>query len=173
MMPSPPEPSRHDYQNLREEMSGAVRSVCPGWLADQADDLVQVAMMRIHRRYDDRSLNRSFLYRVAHSVVVDEIRKQRRRNEVGMTPTTPERIASPQARSPERSAVGASLGGHIVTALQQLSDDRRRAVTLYLQGHSVPEASRLLGYSRKKTENLVYRGLADLRAGLRERGIEP
>ena len=30
---------------------------------------------------------------------------------------------------------------------------------LYLQGHSVPDTARLLGWAAKRTENLVYRGL--------------
>lgn len=166
-------PTAHDYESLREEMEAAVRHLCPAWLRDHCDDLVQLAIMRIHRGYDDIEVNRSFLYRVAHSVIVDEIRTQKRRNEVGMTPTTPDRIASPRARSPERSADSTRLGEHISETLGLLSDDRRRAVTLYLQGHSVPEAADRLGYPRKKVENLVYRGLADLRKHLRARGIEP
>ncbi len=163
----------HDYEHLRAQVAVAVSKLCPGWLRDQCDDLVQLAVMRIHRRYDAAEINKSFVYRVAHSVIIDEIRKQKRRNEVGMTPTTPDRIASPRARSPERSAAGTKLGEHIVACLSELNDDRRRAVTLYLQGHSVPEASAVLGFSRKKTENLVYRGLADLRKHLKARGIEP
>jgi RNA polymerase sigma-70 factor (ECF subfamily) len=165
--------SPHDYSHLREQVAAAVAHLCPGWLSDQRDDLVQLAVLRIHRRYDTAELNRSFLYRVAHSVIIDEIRKHKRRNEVGMTPTTPDRIASPRARSPERVSAGHKLGEHISACLSELSDDRRRAVTLYLQGHSVPEAAQLLDFSRKKTENLVYRGLADLRKHLKARGIEP
>ena len=47
------------------------------------------------------------------------------------------------------------------------------AVTLYLQGHSVPEAARVLDWPAKRTENLVYRGLADLRECLMKKGIQP
>ena len=49
--------------------------------------------------------------------------------------------------------------------------ERRLAVTLHLQGHSVPEAARLLDWAVKRTENLVYRGLADLRECLTAKGI--
>ena len=51
--------------------------------------------------------------------------------------------------------------------------ERRLAVTLHLQGHTVPQAARLLDFSPKQTENLVYRGLADLRACLLAKGIRP
>ena len=50
---------------------------------------------------------------------------------------------------------------------------RRLAVTLHLQGHSVPEVGRLMGWSAKKADNLVYRGRADLRECLELRGIRP
>jgi RNA polymerase sigma-70 factor (ECF subfamily) len=51
--------------------------------------------------------------------------------------------------------------------------ERRLAVTLHLQGHTVPEAARILDWAAKQTENLVYRGLADLRACLMAKGIRP
>ena len=54
-----------------------------------------------------------------------------------------------------------------------MSKDRRLAVTLYLQGHTVPEAARILGWAAKRTENLVYRGLADLRQCLLGKGHTP
>jgi RNA polymerase sigma-70 factor (ECF subfamily) len=37
----------------------------------------------------------------------------------------------------------------------------------------VPEASRILDWSAKRTENLVYRGLADLRECLTLKGMRP
>jgi RNA polymerase sigma-70 factor, ECF subfamily len=49
---------------------------------------------------------------------------------------------------------------------------RRHAVTLNLQGHSVPDIGRLLGWTAKKAENLVYRGMADLRSCLSSKGIQ-
>ena len=65
------------------------------------------------------------------------------------------------------------IGAVIVECLALLSVNRRRAVTLYLQGHSVPEAATLLDISPKNAENLVYRGLAELRCHLKARGVEP
>jgi RNA polymerase sigma-70 factor (ECF subfamily) len=46
-------------------------------------------------------------------------------------------------------------------------------VILYIQEHTVPEAARILGWTLKRTENLVYRGLADLRACLAAKGQTP
>jgi RNA polymerase sigma-70 factor (ECF subfamily) len=46
-------------------------------------------------------------------------------------------------------------------------------VTLHLHGHSLVEAARILDWAAKQTENLVYRGLADLRKCLLAKGIRP
>ena len=51
--------------------------------------------------------------------------------------------------------------------------ERRLAVMLHLQGHPVAEAARILGWTVKRTENLVYRGLADLRHCLICKGHRP
>lgn len=164
-----------DYADLRRRLEGAVRRVCPPWLSDHADDLVQAAMMKIMRTIGEGNgeLNTSFLYRVAHSVVVDEIRRVRRRREEAMTPSQPERISAPGAKGPESAAAGHQIGAAILDCVSHLHPDRRRAVTLNLQGHTVPETGRLLGFNDKKAENLVYRGLADLRECLRKKGVQP
>jgi RNA polymerase sigma-70 factor (ECF subfamily) len=165
--------STHDYAELRQRLRSAVRSVCPPWLADQHDDFVQMSLMRILRSYPDAQINTAFLHRVAHSVVVDEIRVRKRRNEVGMSTSLDDKLEHEAAPSPEVTAQGVQLGEVVVQVLQELVADRRRALTLYLQGHNVPEISTLLAVDRKAAENLVYRGLADLREKLRARGFQP
>lgn len=57
-------------------------------------------------------------------------------------------------------------------ALRELSVDRRRAVQAHLAGFSVNETMTMYGWSYQRARNLVARGLADLRAGLRKRGID-
>lgn len=36
-----------DYSKVRRDLARAVARICPGWLFDQRDDLVQMAMMRV------------------------------------------------------------------------------------------------------------------------------
>jgi len=163
----------HDYKQLRDRLEATLRQVCPPWLSPHLDDLVQLAAIRVHQTYDGAEINGGLLYRVAQSVVIDEIRRQRRRQEILMTPTTPERVAGPSHHTPEALAHSESTTCAIQGCLHELPDDRRRAVDLYLQGHSVPESAALLGFDQKKTENLVYRGLADLRVRLERLGVLP
>ena len=68
--------------------------------------------------------------------------------------------------NPERTAASLEIGRGIQACLAAMKRERRLAVTLHLQGHSVSEAARILDWPEKRTENLVYRGLADLRACL-------
>jgi len=65
------------------------------------------------------------------------------------------------------------VGRAIRDCLLGLVTPRRLAVTLHLQGHTVPQAAEVLGWDAKRTENLVYRGLADLRVCLARKGVTP
>jgi RNA polymerase sigma factor (sigma-70 family) len=162
--------SPRDYAELRKRLEFAVGRVCPDWLRDQADDLVQMGVMRILRGDPTAELNFTYLHRVAHSVVVDEIRRKKRRNEVGLSPSLPDRVRT-EAPGPDAIARGAQLGETVVACLGALVPDRRRAVTLSLQGHGITEIGQLLSIERKQAENLVYRGMKDLREALATRGV--
>ena len=169
-----------DYSKLRQDLARAVARICPGWLSDQRDDLVQTAVMRVMQSIGrkapaaegDPPLTSSYLYRVAYSALVDEIRRVRRRRETSLD----DEAVGPSAitdESPERVMASRDIGRGIIDCLARMKRERRLAVTLYLQGHSVPDASRLLDWPAKRTENLVYRGLADLRGCLMSKGIRP
>ena len=187
------EPEREaTYTRLRADLETAVRRVCPPWLADRAQDLVQVGLLRLLERERREAAvaasvgegnpvwSTSYLYRVAHSVLVDEIRARRRKPEVALEIQDPEdshlspaeTVAAPGA-NPEDRARSAEIGQATRDCLGRLVEDRRRAVVLHLAGHSVPEASGLLGWAAKRTENLVYRGIADLRRCLEQKGLRP
>jgi DNA-directed RNA polymerase specialized sigma24 family protein len=81
-------------------------------------------------------------------------------------------LSSDPNRSPGVEAGRKQLAGKVRTALARLSDNRRRAVGLYLEGMSSQEIATLLGWSEPKARNLLYRGLSDLRAQLRAEGVE-
>jgi RNA polymerase sigma-70 factor (ECF subfamily) len=169
---------RVDLVELRQTLMRVVRRVCPAWLAAQREDVVQGALIRVIRALerleadDDRPLAPAYLYKVAHSALVDEIRRVRRRGETNID-DEPAAVQMASGDDPEQAASGREIGRGIQACLGCMKRERRLAVTLYLQGHQVGEAATLLGWSVKRTENLVYRGLADLRACLRAKGLEP
>ena len=174
-------PGDIDYAKLRKDLERAVARICPSWLASQRDDLVQTAVMRVMhvmeadaaRQEPNRSLQPFYVHRVAHSALVDEIRRVRRRQESPLETTESDVPVTGGQHNPERLAASHEIGRGIQDCLAQMSNERRLAVTLYLQGHTVPEASRILEWSAKRTENLVYRGLADLRECLMRKGMRP
>ena len=170
----------HDYVTLRQDVARAVARLCPGWLAQRRDDLVQVAVMRVMQVTTRRSasseggqpLATSYLHRVAYSVLIDEIRRLRRRPETGLEDEAVTPLATAR-ENPERTAASNEIGRGIRECLGAMKRERRLAATLHLQGHTVPEAARILDWTVTQTENLVYRGLADLRKCLLARGIRP
>jgi len=167
---------------LAATMARAVRRQCPAWLSNHAEDIAQAALMKVmaaeQRAEGERPLSSFYLHRVAHSELVDEIRRRQRRPEIPLEgPTEPGeggRAVEPHAQGdPERTASFRELGAAVRSCLLCVKRDRRLAVTLYLQGHTVPEAARILGWDVKRTDNLVYRGLADLRQCLLKKGHRP
>ena len=169
-----------DYATLRQDVVRAVARLCPRWMVDRRDDLVQAALMRVMQITERRSVSgkgnqpfsTSYLYKVAYSVLVDEIRRLRRRRETDLEDeaVAPVAIAT---ENPERTAASKEVGRGIQDCLMAMKRERRLAVTLHLQGHTVVEAARILDWAAKQTENFVYRGLADLRECLMAKGLRP
>jgi RNA polymerase sigma-70 factor (ECF subfamily) len=169
-----------DYATLRQDVARAIARLCPRWMVNRRDDLVQAAIIRVMQITEKRSasgegnqpLSTSYLYKVAYSVLVDEIRRLRRWRETDLDDeaVAPLTIAR---ENPERTAASKEIGRGVQDCLMQMKRERRLAVTLHLQGHTVPEAARILDWAAKQTENLVYRGLADLRECLMARGLRP
>jgi len=165
-----------EFADIRRKLEQAVATVCPYLPADEKDDVVQAACLRLlkiqQKNEGEREFSASYLWKVAYSALIDETRRRRRRREdplvQEMLDTT---VHAPG--NPEREAAAREVGSAIQGCLQRLVRTRRLAVTLYLQGHGVPESAQLLGWKRKKVENLVYRGLADLRHCLDIKGIKP
>ncbi len=74
---------------------------------------------------------------------------------------------------PERLASASDIRRGIRDCLEAMIEMRSLGVTLHLQGHSAPEVATLMDWPLKRAENLIYRGLADLRACLSRKGMTP
>lgn len=167
-----------DLARLRIRLVRAVRKVCPAWLAEQSEDLVQEALLSLMRRPRDNSneeneaLPQSYLMRTAYSKVVDEIRRRRVRREVPIEEEEGEGPSLPDpGRDPDRELRRRQLGQAIQRCLATLIRPRRLAVSLYLRGHRAKEVACMLGWDKKRTENLIFRGRQDLQDCLVEKGF--
>jgi len=162
---------------MREQIRRAVSRACPSWMADRRDDIAQAAMRRVLellRRNEDRTgYPASYLWKAAYSATIDEIRRLRREQSRTVEVEDTAELSDQRQPGPERIAAGREIGDLIRACLRGLLKPRRMAVVLYLQGESLAEAGRLLGWNLKRVNNLVYRGLADLRECLRAKGVEP
>lgn len=169
--------SSQTMETLRRRVTRAVRHACPAWLADQAEDIVQNALSQLLARMERRETNPGFstiyLEKVAYGVTVDELRRLSRRRESPVEhPEEMDSAPSPEA-GPEQQACAAEIGEGIRECLARLALPRRLAVTLYLQGCAVKEIAGRRDWTFKRAHNLVYRGLADLRACLSAKGLAP
>jgi RNA polymerase sigma-70 factor (ECF subfamily) len=152
------DPDPGSIERIRQVLIRAVERHCPPALAAHREDLVQMALVRLlERPRGEGSTPRgaSYLWRVAYTVVIDEIRRFRRQQrQAEQLPAGEHRTPGPEARS------------ELLECLAALQDRRRTAVTLHLRGFRTGEVATALGWTEKQAENLVYRGLADLRACL-------
>jgi len=148
---------------------------CPAWLHDRIDDIVQDAWMRLKRAQERNERNRdpgsSLIAKVAYCATVDEIRRRQRRREVSVEAAGDSLVTREVA--PDRAASAREVGSAIRVCLGGLLPNRRLAVTLYLQGHTAPETGTLLGWTLKRAENMIFRGMADLRSCLVRKGVTP
>jgi RNA polymerase sigma-70 factor (ECF subfamily) len=127
----------------------------------------------LRRREGNEGLNSSYLWKAAYSATVDEIRRQRRRREVSLDADAVEATLPSPRPGPEDAGRGREIARELQDCLGRLVEPRRLALVLHLQGHTGPEAAQLLGWSEKRVENLIYRGLADLRRCLEQKGLRP
>ena len=169
--PTPPRTSPERHAWMLQPLRAAVGRACASDLAAHREDLVQAALLRVleHEGQDEQNEVRtaSYLWRVAFSVIADE-RRRRRAEELRS------RRSMVDEESGQRGATPLpELGVGIRACLGGLSEPRRLAVLLHLEGFRADEACRVLHWDLKRVQNLTYRGLADLRLCLEQKGLAP
>lgn len=180
---APPSDEEALLRGMHAVLTRAVRRVCPPWLADRRDDLVQAGLMRalrlVRRERRQDAPPASYLWRVANSCLIDELRAQRRRSEVPLVESVGEDDGARAVQladdgpDPERAVRAEELRRAFEACLRTMTASRRRPVALHLQGHPLREIATLLSLPPKRAENLTYRGLGDLRTCLTARGLGP
>ncbi len=145
---------------------------------DALEEVVQEVRIRLWRAFPDSEqisrLGASYVYRTATSAALDLIRRRRARG-ADITDPVDDRVdmLPTQMRGPQAELESSEALSDILAAVEALLPPRRAVVRMFLNGYDREEIAETLGWSEGKTRNLLYRGLADLRARLRERGIDP
>jgi RNA polymerase sigma factor (sigma-70 family) len=143
-------------------------------LADcDLDELVQDVRIRLwHALPTERIIasSVSYVYRAARTAALDIAR---RRGHAWSLDKELQGERSSGAPDPGEACEARELRSLLSEALESLSDARRCAVRLRLQGFPSAEIAARLGWTGPKTRKLVSRGLGDLRAALQRRGVGP
>lgn len=149
---------------------------------EDVGDVIQEVRVRLwHARPASETiaaLGVSYVYRTAISAALEIVRRRRLGDAHGRGDPIDERyddpaLAAPAAAGPQQRLERADVARAVAEEVDALADARRAAVRLYLVGYAREEIADTLGWSQAKARNLIYRGLADLRAALARRGIGP
>jgi DNA-directed RNA polymerase specialized sigma24 family protein len=101
------------------------------------------------------------------------MRRRIRRLEVPEAEATVPALACAHPAEQEDRAIALDIHDGLRDCLRGMRRSRRVAVACHLQGYSVPDTARFVGWTTKKAEHLTRRGLADLRLCLSGKGLTP
>jgi len=132
----------------------------------EIDELFQEVRIRLWKAQEGsveklEDLSPSYVYRTAMSAALDMIRRRRRASGQVLLE---EGIPGPPSQSPEYALERDRLAERLEGALSRLHERRRPVVRMHLAGYPREEIAELMGWTEAKTRNLLYRGMADLRA---------
>jgi len=160
--------------DIVRRFSGSIRATGARYRLHPSDigEAEQEVRIRLWRVCGDpeniAQLSASYLQRVVTTAVLDLLRRRRRAAMHDPVEGLPLPAPGP---GPDADVEAASLGSVVQAGVDTLGLARRTVVKLHLEGFRRDEIEALLGWSEAKTRNLLYRGLADLRAYLVARGI--
>lgn len=144
---------------------------------EAAEDAAQEAFISAYRSAGKlRGANvRSWLFRIASNICIDEVRKRQRRPFVSLDRPSSDEDARPvdvpdEGPGPEKRTLQSELQAAVQQALLELPGDQRLAVTLCdLEGFRYEEIADAMGISVGTVKSRISRGRARLREAIRER----
>lgn len=151
-----------------------------GRVDSEAEDVVQEVFIRLHRqvaRHGSASVKNlsTWLFRVAHNLTIDLIRKRSRRKR-GRQVNVDEAILSEQRAADEMDALGEALRQEArqvaLRELSRLDEDLRQVVLLkIIQGMTLRQVAKVVGGSVSLVNYRLNQGLAELARRLRKAGV--
>ena len=166
-------PGDAQLEDLVRRFSRLVRSVAArvgGSRGSQiAEDVEQEVFVNIWKQLGrEQTIENpsSYIYRCAVRETLRLLERER-----GTEPADEDAAMAVRDRAPgpDEQLLANERADALADAIDALSIDRRRAVQAYLAGFSVPEVMKMYGWSYERARNLSARGMADLRALLKER----
>jgi len=146
----------------------------PGRFGIDPEDVCQEIKIKLWRvlGYEKEIANfPSYLRKVVSSSVIDMLRKLKREEGVFLHEKQ-KMVSEMKADYLSELSSQEQLREKLAKAVALLIESRRRVVRLFLLDMTIEEIAAFYGWSRDKTRNLLYRGLADLKRLLREKDID-
>ncbi len=133
---------------------------------------VRIRLWKALERDPNAQFPASYIQRVVATAIIDAVR----RAQVRAADPLPEASDGIELRAstpgPETLASDARKMEELVRCIALIPPRRRRPLQLYLQGFGLQEAADTCGLTLDAARKLIYRGLDELRARLREAGLE-
>lgn len=166
-----------DFEAIRKKFSGLIRAYTLKFdlqrYGIEIDDIVQEVEIKIWKVFENEKNienSTSYIKKIISSTVIDHLRKLKR--EKGIIALEKQKVISEQSLHYEKEGIDEREAKEIIgKAVDALIDSRRCVVKLFLLGMTIDEISSYFDWTRDKTRNLVYRGLADLKEILKKKGI--
>ena len=167
-------------EDVVTRFAGLLRAagVRSGLSESEMDEVTQELRVRLWKQRGDGNaappLSTAYIRQVVRSAIIDRLRRRRAHRDGGSIDAEHPRGAAAQAQlvhDPSTIEAQRQLGDEIEETLGRLPDARRAIVRMWLAGYTRDEIGDAMGWSEAKVRNLLYRGLDDLRALLRARGV--
>lgn len=140
----------------------------------RAEDLVQETFLVAWRnigQVTDPAGFRPWLFSIAHSVLVDSLRRDARKKR-SATRVGADRLheLSDRSPAPDESAQREEARQHVLSVLRSLPDEYRLPLTLrYIAGADYEQISQQLGLTNGSLRGLLNRGMARMREAMKAR----
>ncbi|HEY52217.1 MAG TPA: sigma-70 family RNA polymerase sigma factor [Caldilineae bacterium] len=132
--------------------------------AHRAEDLTSAVFLKMLEALDKNKFARdalqSWLYRIAHNIIVDDVRKRQRRP----TSALHDGLALPPESTPDYMVTQRLQSEELLQAINQLTEDQRTVIILrFGEGLTAPQVANILDKTEEAVRALQRRGLANLR----------
>lgn len=140
------------------------------------DEVMQEVRIRLWRAHGESepisTISTSYVYKTASTAALDLLRRRNARRASDTIAIDDDVDIATTAATPDQELAASDLATEVARALETIPASRRPVVRMHLTGYAREEIAALMGWTEAKTRNLLYRGLADLRERLMQRGVQ-
>ncbi len=160
-------------RDLSGHLSSALGSFGYQYHGIEKDDLLQEIRIKVWKTLSDENRDiryfNAYLRKIIYSVFINEINRVNKENR--LLERGGPCLSVYQGGGSDGAAMVESMQSFVEESLEGLKPSRQAVVKLRLQGLTLTEIARLNQWSYRKTCNIFYRGLKDIKRRLGEKGI--